>query len=96
MREYREVLTPIPEIKRMARRYSLKYHVPIRISASVVEELGPDTEALYHYHYNRKGKIVSTIYLHPDLQYESRAHVDSTVRHEIAHLGVERRWEDRL
>ena len=96
MREYREVLTPIPEIKRMARRYSLKYHVPIRISAEAVEELGPDVEALYNYHYNKKGKVVGTIYLHPDLQYDSRAHVDSTIRHEIQHFRVEQKWEDRL
>lgn len=92
---YREVQTPIREIRRLARRYSLKYGVPIRVSVRAFDEM-PDTEGMYHYYYNRKGKVVGTIYLHPDLQYESRAHVDSTIRHEIQHYRVEQRWEDRL
>ena len=93
----REIITPMSEIRRMARRYSQKYGVPIRISASMIDdEFGGDAEALYHYHYNKKGKVVGTIYLHPSLQYESRAHVDSTIRHEISHFNVERKWEDRL
>lgn len=97
MREHvREIQTPIREIRRMARRYSLKYEVPIRISAAAVEELGPDTEAMYHYRYGRDGKVRGTIYLHPDLQYESRAHVDSTLRHELSHFRVEKSWEGRL
>lgn len=95
MRE-QEVLTPLSQIRRMARRYSEKYGVPIKISASVIDdEFGGDAEALYNYRYNRKGKVVGTIYLHPDLQYESRAHVDSTIRHEIQHFRVEQKWEDR-
>ena len=94
---YKEVVTSLREIRRMARKYSEKYGVPIKISASVIDdEFGGDAEALYHYHYNRKGKVVGTIYLHPDLQYGSRAHVDSTIRHEIAHFGIEKKWEDRL
>lgn len=90
-----EVMTPLSEIRRMARRYSKKYGVAIKVSAKMVEELGPEAEALYYYRYNRRGKVVGTIYLHPDLQYEPRAHVDSTIRHEIAHMQVERKWEDR-
>jgi hypothetical protein len=93
---HREVLTPLREIRRIARRYSLKYGVPIRISASAVEELGDDVEATYHYRYGRDGKVRSTIYLHPNLQYELRPYVDSTIRHEIAHMQVERKWEGRL
>jgi len=96
MKERREVITPIPEIKRMARRYSQKYGVPIRISASIIDdEFGGDAEALYNYHYNKKGKVVGTIYLHSDLQYTDRAHIDSTVRHEIQHFRIEQKWEDR-
>lgn len=96
MAAFREILTPIREIRRMARRYSARYNVPIRISAAAVEELGPDTEAMYHYHYGRNGRVIGTIYLHPDLQYESRAHVDSTLRHELQHYRVEKSWEGRL
>ena len=96
MATYREVQTPIREVRRMARRYSLKYGVPIRISAAAVEEVGEDTEAMYHYRYGRDGKVHGTIYLHPDLQYVSRAHVDSTIRHEISHFRVEQKWETRL
>ncbi|KKM01207.1 hypothetical protein LCGC14_1796720 [marine sediment metagenome] len=94
--EYREVVTPVREIRRMARRYSSRYGVPIRISAAAVDEVGPNTDAIYHYRYGRNGKVVSTVYLHPDLQYESRAYVDSTIRHELAHLNVEKKWEGRL
>ena len=94
--EHREVVTPIREVRRLARRYSLKYGVPIRISATAVDEVGPDTDAIYHYRYGRNGKVIGTIYLHPNLQYESRAYVDSTIRHEIQHLRVEKKWEGRL
>lgn len=96
MAGFREVLTPIREIRRMAKRYSLRYGVPIRISALMVEEVGPGTDAMYHYCYGRDGKVRGTIYLHPDLQYDSRAYVDSTIRHEIAHYGIEKKWEGRL
>jgi hypothetical protein len=91
-----EVVTSLGEIRQMARRYSRKYGVPIRVSAEKVDEAGEGTDATYHYRYSRKGKVVGTIYLHPNLQYESRAYVDSTIRHEIQHFRVEQKWEDRL
>lgn len=80
----------------MARRYSQRYGVPIRISARKVESVGGHTDAIYEYRYNKRGKVVGTIYLHPNLRFDSRAYVDSTIRHELAHMHVEKRWENRL
>ena len=89
------IRTPIGQIKAMARRYSKKFKVPIVISAKKVEEAFEDAEAMYSYRYTRKGRIVGTIYLHPNLKHTSSEHVDSTILHEIAHMKVEKDWEDK-
>ena len=89
-------LTSLRVIRSLARKYSKKYHVPIRISASAVEEDVPDGEAMFRYHYDNKGRIVGQIFLHPVLQYYPASYVEGVILHELDHLEVERRWSKVL
>lgn len=89
------VVTPMSEIRALARKYSDKYNVPIKVSADAFEAM-PDADAMYNYHYNKAGKVVGTIYLHPVLQYYPWRYVDGVIRHELGHYAVEVKWEDKL
>lgn len=84
-----EVLTPISEIKQIAKTYSKHYGLPIRISAAKVEEYGPTCDAIIV----RKGKKV-VVYLHPVLEYYPRSYVERVIGHEVAHLIIDQCWED--
>ena len=96
LRRGADPVTPVSEIRRMMKKYSKKYNVPIRMSAAAVEDAFFDGEAMYSYHYNRYGKVVGIIYLHPVLQFYPRDHVEKVIEHELDHFHVEQRWEDVL
>lgn len=85
------VVTPLSEIRSIARRYSKRYHVPIRINEKFMEDEHPGADAVHVY---RKGK--SVIYLHPILKYYPEKYVKGVIEHEIDHKGVEDKWEKVL
>ena len=84
-------LTPISEIRRIAKMYAKKSGIPIRISEKPFEAL-PYADACYEYRGPRK----ATIYLHPILAYYPRSYIIGAVEHELEHADVELRWEDIL
>lgn len=86
-----DAVTPMSEIRSIAKRYSKKYHVPIKIDAKRIEEEHPGADAVHAY---RDGK--SVIYLHPILKYYSPEYVKGVIEHEIDHMKVEEKWEKTL
>ena len=92
MLEKREVpeMTSISRIREIARGYSRRYKVPIRISSKPFRE-HPESDAIHRY---EKGR--STIYLHPILQYYPERYIRGTIEHEIDHMHVEQKWEGEL
>lgn len=85
-REKVDVVTPITDIRSIAKGYSKRSKIPVRVSEKAFEGL-PFADAFHKY---RKGK--STIYLHPILQYYPEKYVRGTIEHELDHAGVERKW----
>lgn len=96
LRQEASPVTSLSTIRKLARKYSKKYHVPIRVSAKAVEEDVPDGEAMYRYHYGRTGQVIGVIYLHPLLQYYPEAYVEGVILHEVDHMEVEKRWSQIL
>ena len=86
-----DVVTPISEIRRIARSYSKRYHVPIKIDEGYMEKSHPDADAVHVY---RKGK--STILLHPILQYYTPEYIKGVIEHELDHRKIELKWEKFL
>lgn len=86
-----KVVTPLSEIRKIARRYSKRYHVPIRINAEYIEEHNPGADAVHSYY---KGK--SAIYLHPILKYYTIPYIKGVIEHELDHKRVEEKWEKVL
>lgn len=78
------IVTPISEIRRIAKVVSRKYRVPVRMSKKEFED-EPSADALFSH-----GDGV--IYWHPVLQYYSPKYVREVLEHEADHYGV---WKRR-
>ena len=89
-REDIDIVTPITDIRSLAKKYSKKFKVPIRVSKEAFKDY-PYADALHQY---KKGK--STIYLHPILQYYPEKYIRGCIEHEVDHMKVERKWEGVL
>ena len=89
-REKLDVVTPMTDVRGIAKKYSKKFKVPIRVSEEAFKE-HPYADALYRY---RKGK--SVIYLHPILAYYPEKYIVGCIEHEWDHAKVEREWEEVL
>lgn len=89
-REECPTMTSIGRIREIAKKYSKRYGVPIKISEEPFRE-HPHADAIHQYW---KGK--STIYLHPILKYYPESYIEGCIEHEIDHREVERKWEDIL
>lgn len=89
-KEDMQVVTPISEIKRMARVYSKRHKVSIRIDEREFKShpFADSLEVRY------KGK--SVIYLHPILKYYTPEYIKGVIEHEIDHMKVEEKWEKEL
>lgn len=85
-----DIVTPITDIRGIAKKYSKRFKVPIKVSEEAFRD-HPYADAMHRY---KKGK--STIYLHPLLQYYPEKYVVGTIEHEIDHMKVERKWEEAL
>ena len=85
-----KVVTPLDEIRKVARKYSRRHKVPIRISEEVFKD-HPGSDALHVY---SRGK--SVIYLHPILKYYGPTYIKGVIEHEIDHMEVEQKWEKTL
>lgn len=90
-KEKLDIITPISEIKKIARRYSKKHHVPIRINKERIEKNHPGADAIHSY-----GNGKSVIYLHPILQYYTPEYIKAVIEHELDHRKVEMDWEGKL
>lgn len=85
-----DTLTSTTRIRGIAKGYSKRHRVPIRISKEFFKD-HPYADAVHTY---RKGK--SVIYLHPLLKYYPEEYIRGTIEHEIDHMKVEKKWEDIL
>lgn len=86
-----DVVTPLSEIRRVAKSYSKRFRVPIKIDGKYMDKEHPGADAAHVY---RKGK--STIFLHPILKYYTPEYVKGVIEHEIDHMKVEQKWEKTL
>ncbi len=82
--------TPLGKIRDIARRYSKRHKVPIRISEEAFKDY-PGADAIYLWD-GRK----STVYLHPLLKYYTESYIKSVIEHEIDHMKVEKKWDKIL
>lgn len=89
-REEIDVVTPLTDIRDIAKRFSKRYKIPVRVSEDAFKDY-PHADAMHRY---RRGK--SVIYLHPILKYYPEKYIKGVVEHEIDHAKVERKWEDIL
>lgn len=90
------VVTPIVKMRSLAKFYSRKYKVPIKISAKAFTNEPTDTEAMFSYNLGRDGSIRGIVYLHPILQFYPEKYVRGVILHELDHCAVERKWEKIL
>lgn len=84
------VVTPLPRLREIARAYSRRYKIPVRISERAFADL-PHADACYKY---GGGKAI--VYLHPLLTYYPEAYIQGAIEHELDHARVEERWEGIL
>lgn len=84
------VVTPMTDIRSIAKKYSKKHKVPIKVSEEAFED-HPYADALHIY---RRGK--STLYLHPVLAYYPEKYIKGCIEHELDHAQVEKKWEGIL
>ena len=84
------VVTSLAEIRNLAKLYSRRFKVPVRISESAFKD-NPHADAL---HVLKGGR--STIYLHPILVYYPESYIRGAIEHELDHMNVERKWEGIL
>jgi len=83
-------VTSMSDLKLIAKVYSRKYRIPIRVSEEPFRDQ-PNADALYVYK-GRKG----VIYLHPILTYYPERYIVGAIEHEIEHHNIERKWEQIL
>jgi len=84
------VVTPLPRLRKIARSYSRRYKIPVRISEKAFGDL-PHADACYKY---GRGKAI--VYLHPVLTYYPESYIQGAIEHELDHARVEEKWEDVL
>ena len=87
-----KVLTPVGRIREIARSYSKKHKIPVRINEGFFKKMDyPHADAIHSYY---KGK--SVIYLHPILKYYPEKYIRGCIEHELDHARVEQKWEEIL
>ncbi len=89
--------TPIGEVRKIAKSYSKRYKVPVRVTRidDDIWESNPYADAVHSY-CRTNGKIKSIIYLHPVLQYYPKSYIKGVIEHELDHRKVEVEWERKL
>ena len=81
---------PLGRVREIAREYSSRYNVPIRVSGRAFSDEDITDAFLYA---PGGGKYV--IYLHPIVSYYSEEEIRASIEHELEHLVLERKCFER-
>ena len=85
LREKLYAYTSLSRVRQIAKEYSGKYKVPIRISRKAFRE----TDTTDAYLVGDAPNFV--IYLHPIVQYYKESDIRDSIEHELEHLQLERK-----
>ena len=78
------------KVREIAREYSDRYDVPIRVSEKAFRDEDVTDAFLYA---PDGGKFV--VYLHPIISYYDEENIRATIEHELEHLVLERKRSER-